>query len=163
MTAHDDGEPPPPSGPQVVVDVSAPGVRLALSHAGVRRLAARVLAGERVRHAILSYAFVTPRAMTALNRRIFGRARATDVITLAFRPGGGRAPVIADIYIAPDVVRRNAAAADVPVREELARVVVHGALHALGMTHPDGTGRERSPMWRRQERLLAAARRDGLW
>jgi ssRNA-specific RNase YbeY (16S rRNA maturation enzyme) len=37
----------------------------------------------------------------------------------------------------------------------LLRLVVHGTLHVLGWDHPDGPERERAPMWRRQERLLA--------
>ena len=40
------------------------------------------------------------------------------------------------------------------VREELARLVVHGTLHVLGHDHPEDDSRLRSPMWRRQERLL---------
>jgi ssRNA-specific RNase YbeY (16S rRNA maturation enzyme) len=35
--------------------------------------------------------------------------------------------------------------------------VVHGTLHVLGHDHPS-VGREASPMWRRQERLLARAK-----
>jgi len=39
---------------------------------------------------------------------------------------------------------------------------VHGTLHVLGYAHPDGSGRTRSAMWRRQEayvrRLLARPR-----
>ncbi len=45
-----------------------------------------------------------------------------------------------------------------PLREELIRLVVHGTLHALGRTHPEGEGRTRSPMWRRQERYVGGAR-----
>jgi len=48
----------------------------------------------------------------------------------------------------------------VSVREELARLVVHGTLHVLGHDHP-AKGREASAMWKRQERLLAQAR--GVW
>jgi probable rRNA maturation factor len=44
------------------------------------------------------------------------------------------------------------------VREEIARLVVHGVLHALGHEHPEDEARTTSPMWRRQERLL-----DRLW
>jgi len=66
-------------------------------------------------------------------------------------------PVIGDIYIAPDVARANATRFGRGVREEFARLVVHGTLHVLGHDHPDGTERTASPMWRRQERLLASA------
>ena len=40
------------------------------------------------------------------------------------------------------------------VREEVARLVVHGILHVLGYDHPEDETRETSDMWRRQERLL---------
>jgi two-component system sensor histidine kinase AtoS len=33
--------------------------------------------------------------------------------------------------------------------------VVHGVLHVVGFDHPDGRARDRSPMWRRQEQLVA--------
>ena len=42
-----------------------------------------------------------------------------------------------------------------PVRRELARLVVHGVLHVLGYDHPEDDDRERSPMWRRQEKIVA--------
>jgi probable rRNA maturation factor len=38
--------------------------------------------------------------------------------------------------------------------------VVHGVLHALGYDHPDGDARLSSPMWRRQEALVARAIRN---
>jgi probable rRNA maturation factor len=41
------------------------------------------------------------------------------------------------------------------VREELARVAVHGALHVLGHDHPEGAGRVHSAMWRLQETIVA--------
>lgn len=100
--------------------------------------------------------------MASLNRDIMGRPGTTDVIALAFRRRTTREPVIGDIYIAPAVTKANARAAGVPVREEAARVVLHGVLHVLGRDHPDA-GRERSPMWRTQERLLREARVEGLW
>ena len=64
------------------------------------------------------------------------------------------APVVGDIYIAPDVARAAAAANDITVREELVRLIVHGTLHVLGYDHPESAARERSRMWRTQERLV---------
>jgi probable rRNA maturation factor len=40
-------------------------------------------------------------------------------------------------------------------QEELLRLVVHGTLHTLGYDHPEGATRTTSPMWRKQERILA--------
>jgi probable rRNA maturation factor len=138
----------------LVVDVAADGVRVPLARARVAELARGVLRAERARHAMLSIAFVPPRAMAALNARHLGHRGATDVIAFGFAPAGASGPVVGDIYIAPAVARANAKRLGVGAREELARLVVHGTLHVLGYEHPEEEGRERSPMWRRQERLL---------
>lgn len=63
-------------------------------------------------------------------------------------------PVVGDIYICADVVRKNVARFGVGIREEIARVVVHGTLHALGYEHADGEERTDSVMWRKQEAIL---------
>ena len=68
-------------------------------------------------------------------------------------------PIIGDIYIAPEVARAQAIAHGVGVREELARLAVHGTLHVLGHDHPEGNARMASPMWKRQEQLLAKSLR----
>lgn len=147
----------------MAVDVDAGGRRLPLGAPAVRALARFVLRRERVRDAMVSVAFVSRRAIATLNRRHLGRQGATDVIAFALDRAAAGSPVVGDVYIAPDVVRAQARRLDVPQREELARVVIHGVLHALGHDHPDVEGREASPMWRRQERLLVAARTGGLW
>ena len=137
--------------------------RLSLATDSVRNLADFVLQRERVNSAMLSIAFVSKRAMAGLNRRHLGHHGGTDVITFALGRPVPTAPLIGDIYVAPDVVAEHARRFKVPVREELARVVVHGVLHAIGHEHPEGDGRVRSPMWKRQERWLAAARDEGVW
>jgi probable rRNA maturation factor len=93
--------------------------------------------------------------MAALNKKHLGHRGATDVISFGFSESGRRGPVIGDIYIAPAVARANARRYDAGIREELARLVVHGVLHVLGYNHDEGEARLASPMWRRQERLLA--------
>jgi probable rRNA maturation factor len=115
-----------------------------------------------MRHAIISVAFVSNRRIAALNRQILGHRGTTDVISLAFRRRSAREPVIGDIYVAADVVRANARAAGIPVRQEAARVVLHGLLHTLGLEHPE-VSRERSAMWRAQEHLLSRAAQEHVW
>jgi rRNA maturation RNase YbeY len=84
------------------------------------------------------------------------------VVSFALASTVPNVPIAGDIYIAPDVARRNAKAHGVSLREELTRLVVHGVLHVLGFDHPEGENRAASPMWRRQEQLIAAlARRSG--
>lgn len=139
----------------LAVHVSAEGVRLPLARARVGAIARRVLASEGVREAMVSITFLGTRAMAALNRKHLGHRGATDVISFGFSQSARRGPVIGDIYIAPDVARENARRHDAGVREELARLVVHGVLHVLGYDHADDESRVASPMWRRQERLLS--------
>jgi probable rRNA maturation factor len=146
-----------------VVAVDTDSVRIAVSRERVRRVAEHVLRAERVRDALVSITFVTDRHIAALNRRHLGHRGPTDVISFGFTPPsvgrgrGGAGAVVGDVYIAPDVARRNARAHGQGVREELLRLVVHGVLHVLGHDHPVDEARYTSPMWRRQERRLRAA------
>lgn len=109
------------------------------------------LRAERIRHAMLSITFVGRSRMSELNRRYLGHSGATDVISFSL----GYGAVVGDIYICPEIARTNARRQRVSAGEELLRLVVHGTLHVLGYDHPDGTGRIASPMWRKQERILA--------
>lgn len=141
----------------VNIYVKAHDVRVGLSSARVASIARATLAGERVRDAMLSITFLSNAAMARMNARHLGHKGATDVISFGFTGSGKRSPVVGDIYIAPAVARANAIESGVPIREELGRLVVHGTLHVLGYEHPDADARTKSPMWKRQERLLARA------
>jgi probable rRNA maturation factor len=136
-----------------VREVVVSGRRLPLSPALVRRVVTRVLEGER-QEGIVSVTFLGRDAMRRLNARHKGRDAPTDVLAFAMTDGTGRA--VGDVYVCPWVAAREAKARGVPLREELIRLLVHGTLHALGRTHPEGDGRTRSPMWRRQERYVGA-------
>jgi len=139
----------------IAIGVSADGVRIPVSQARVAEIARAVLRSERVGAAMISVSFVSNRAIRVLNRQHLRRDRVTDVIAFGFRRAGRGAPIIGDIYIAPDVARASAGENGVSVREELVRLVVHGTLHVLGYEHPETEARTRSAMWRRQERLVA--------
>jgi probable rRNA maturation factor len=143
----------------ISVDVAIRGGRIPLSRERVARIASGVLRAERVRDADLSITFVSNRAIAALNRKHLGRSGATDVISFELGGSAPGTPLVGDVYIAPDVARANARNEGVSVTEELARLVVHGTLHALGYSHPEGSREERagSAMWKRQERLLRRA------
>ena len=114
-----------------------------------------VARSERVRDAMISITFVRRSAIQRLNRAHLKRNRPTDVIAFGFRRTGRSAPIVGDVYIAPDVARQSARLNGVSVREEIIRLVVHGTLHVLGHDHPETQARTRSPMWRKQERLVA--------
>lgn len=145
------------------VHVSRSAGRLPLSRERVAAIAGRVLEGERCASAMLTITFVSDAAIARLNRRYLGHAGATDIITFEHAPAGRGGPRVGDVYIAPAVARRNAAAFGCSWREELVRLTVHGVLHALGWDHPEGEARGRSAMWRRQERWVRCLREEGKW
>lgn len=135
------------------VAVSSEGTRAAISAARVQHVVRGVLRAERAGPAMVSVTFLGARAMAALNRQHLGHRGPTDVISFGFAPSGGQG-IVGDIYVCPDVARENAARFGCGVREETARLVIHGTLHVLGYDHPVTAARESSPMWARQERLL---------
>jgi probable rRNA maturation factor len=143
----------------LIIDIAADGVRSPLGRERVAAVVRTVLAAEKVRNALISVAFVSTRAMAALNRRHLGRSGPTDVIAFGLTRTDRKAPVVGDIYIAPDVARTQAREHGVGAREEIARLAVHGTLHVLGHDHPEGDDRITSTMWRRQEALVARALR----
>jgi probable rRNA maturation factor len=137
-----------------IVGVAADGVRLPMPRARIAEVATAVLRAGRARRAMLSITFVSRRRIRALNRAHLRRDHPTDVIAFGFRSAGRGSALVGDVYIAPEVARESARANDIPVREELVRLIVHGTLHVLGHDHPDGSRRTRSAMWRTQERLV---------
>jgi probable rRNA maturation factor len=132
--------------------------------ARLARIAQRVLAWEgatggsgaaRVELTLLDAA-----AMRRLNRRSTGRRGLTDVIAFALPQPDGT--LLGDVYICREAaqtwVNGPGKGKGEGVKEELVRLTVHGTLHVLGYDHPDGAGRTRSAMWRRQERYVRRLR-----
>ena len=125
-----------------------------------------MLAWERARGTRVDLTFLSPVAMRRLNRRATGRRSLTDVIAFALPQPDGT--VLGDVYICEAAAERwvkngrRGKRDEGSVAEEMVRLAVHGTLHVLGYDHPEGPGRMRSTMWRKQEqyvgRLLARAR-----
>ena len=101
-----------------------------------------------------------------LNRDWRGLDRATDVLSFGYdearapRSLGARfarrsAPIHGDLAVSMDRVRVQARRFRVTPGEELARLVVHGALHLAGYDHRHAA--ERRDMRRREDRALRAA------
>ncbi|HYM81155.1 MAG TPA: rRNA maturation RNase YbeY [Candidatus Limnocylindria bacterium] len=88
-----------------------------------------------------------------LNRRYRGLDRATDVLSFDYRtaPEG---PIHGDLVISLDRVREQARRFRVGRGRELARLVVHGALHLAGHDHHRAA--ERRIMRRAEQRVLRA-------
>jgi probable rRNA maturation factor len=125
---------------------------LAGINALVRRAVLAVLADQDVDDARLSVTLLADGDIADMNERHLSHAGPTDVLSFALFESG-EAP-LGDVYIGVEQARRQAAEHGVDVREEVARLAVHGTLHVLGHDHPAGD-RSRSPMWKVQERIVA--------
>jgi probable rRNA maturation factor len=110
---------------------------------------------------VLAFAFAPHPSIRARRGRQTGdagvaptRARTATARTRHAHVAHARYGIVGDVYIAPAVARRNAVRCHVGIREELARLVVHGILHVVGYDHSEGPDRIHTAMWRRQEGLL---------
>jgi probable rRNA maturation factor len=83
-----------------------------------------------------------------------GLDRATDVLSFGYDEGEG--PVSGDVVVSLERVAEQARRFRVRVGRELARVVVHGALHLAGLDHDRAAARRR--MRAREDHVLRAGR-----
>jgi probable rRNA maturation factor len=83
----------------------------------------------------LNYIFCTDAYVKAINKKFLKHDYNTDIITFPLHDTNQ--PVIGEIYISVDTVRRNAFDLGVSFTNELHRVIFHGALHLCG--HNDKT------------------------
>ena len=99
-------------------------------------------------------------AVATYNQEYRGVEGPTDVLSFAAQeptPGFVSAPEMAaylgDIVIALPFTRRQAAALNRPLRDELRLLAVHGVLHLLGYDHAEPE--EEAIMWAKQDAILA--------
>jgi len=126
----------------------------------IRRLLARVLAGEGVADdRPLEVALLRDRALATMNARFRGREGPTDVLSFPADPRGWPAEEprpLGEVVVSIDRACAQAAARSVPVARELARLLVHGTLHLIG--YDDHAPADRARMRRREGRYLRGQR-----
>jgi probable rRNA maturation factor len=98
----------------------------------------------------LQYIFVSDARLLEINQKFLQHDFYTDIIT--FPLSGPRQPVSGEIYISVDRVRENAREFDGTLKEELLRVIFHGALHLCG--YKDKTASQQKKMRQMEERYL---------
>jgi len=100
----------------------------------------------------LTYIFCSDEYLLQINRSHLKHNYYTDIIT--FDLSESPQTIIGEIYISTDRVRENAAGLGVSIKEELHRVIFHGALHLCG--YKDKTIKDERRMRQAEDRCLAA-------
>jgi probable rRNA maturation factor len=86
----------------------------------------------------LSLLFTGDEEIRGLNAEWRGKDKATNVLSFpAFPPAKGEIlpPLLGDIVLAAETVRREAEAEDKPLENHIIHLVVHGFLHLAGYDH----------------------------
>lgn len=99
----------------------------------------------------VEYIFCTDDYIVRINKKFLSHNYATDIITFSEENDGA---LSAEIYIAVDVVRRNAQAYSCPFYHELLRVIFHGILHGVG--YDDHSDTEQAVMREKENHYISA-------
>ena len=85
---------------------------------------------EKTQLATINYIFCSDKYLLSINQQFLNHDYYTDIITFGLHDKG--TPVVAEVYISVDRVRDNARNLRTTIKEELLRVIFHGALHFCG-------------------------------
>ncbi len=100
----------------------------------------------------MTYIFCSDEYLLQINREHLKHDFYTDIITFDLSETGRQ--TIGEIYISIDRVREDAGYLGVTIKEELHRVIFHGALHLCG--YKDKTPKHARQMRAAEDRCLAA-------
>ncbi len=139
------------------VEISTEGLRRPAWLPRLVRFCGRALRDAGYARWDLSILLCRDERMAELNARYRGLKGPTDVLSFPREDPPSAEPVVGDLAISMETLRRNAAAFGCTEEEELKRLTVHGLLHLAGMDHGRGRGGD---MLALQERLLEGLRRE---
>jgi probable rRNA maturation factor len=106
---------------------------------------------ERRKLESLTYIFCSDDYLLEINKSHLRHNYYTDIIT--FDLSETTEAITGEIYISADRVRDNASTLKVSIKEELHRVIFHGALHLCG--YKDKTPKDAKEMREAEERCLS--------
>lgn len=132
------------------------GVR-GVSVAWVRKVVRTALSREKTKRRGVSVLLTNNARIRRINKAALKHDYATDVISFGCEDQklvGRESDYLGDLVVSVEMARRMAGEIGIAFREELARYLVHGALHLLG--YDDKSPRLRAVMYKRQEAALEA-------
>ncbi|HUC80519.1 MAG TPA: rRNA maturation RNase YbeY [Flavisolibacter sp.] len=98
----------------------------------------------------INYIFCDDSYLLQINQQYLQHDTYTDIITFELSPKAH--PLVSDIYISVERVKENAVSHRVSFKNELHRVIFHGALHLCGLT--DKTKEQAATMRQREDEWL---------
>jgi probable rRNA maturation factor len=98
----------------------------------------------------LDYIFCSDSSLLTINQNYLKHDFFTDIIS--FDLSGKKDQITGEVYISIDRVRENAVLYNTSFKEELHRVIFHGALHLCGFQ--DKTNKQAMQMRRMEDRYL---------
>ena len=93
--------------------------------------------------------FTSDTFLLEINNQYLDRNYFTDIITFDY--GDGKI-ITGDLYLSIDRIRENAESFNVPVRNELFRIIIHGILHLIG--YNDSNVEEKKLMTEREDQYM---------
>ena len=78
----------------------------------------------------INYIFCSDDYLLGLNKQYLNHNTLTDIITFELNAPGE--PILSDIFISIDRVKENAKTFNISFKQEIHRVIFHGALHLCG-------------------------------
>lgn len=135
-----------------------------MKSAAVKRLLVKILNGlasenPHVQCRELSVLFTDDSEIHQLNREYRGKNKPTDVLSFSQLEGAeefGSSPLLGDLVISLETTKRQAKEYGTTFSEELARLLIHGALHLFGYDHENVPAREAQRMRRKERAILKA-------
>ncbi len=110
----------------------------AVPRAFLKKVSQSVLRQEK-RKAGLSIALLGKKRMLQLNRIYRKKDKVANVLSFPIPELG-----LGEVILCPAEIRKDAKKYGIPYRKALARMLIHGILHALGYTHRQMISKEKS-------------------
>ena len=111
---------------------------------------ANVFLREKKRCTAVNYIFCTDKFLLSINKEFLGHDDYTDIITFSMNEPND--PISGEIYISVERVSENASKHGTTIKNELQRVIFHGALHLCG--YKDKTKSDKTMMTSKENLYL---------
>ena len=132
---------------------------LRLDRKRLRRITEDLLAYLGLQDRDLSILFTDNKRITRLNKKCFGKDKATNVISFSYLDGFPN-ETLGDLVISVEQARIEAERAAIPFYERLVALVIHGLVHVLGFDHVKGASEARRMRYREKKLFLYVSGHD---